>query len=278
MTLLQLSLMTKKVFSLISFLLGGLLVRLVVSPLISLASLVYPLSKERTLRATISLMFNLFIQLVVAIRLYSFSYDWKNFKQTSKQEKQEKRTEKPKGRIICANHPSLLDIVLLISRIPNADCVVNCARRKNPLFFGLAKRLYIPNSLEAESLLEKCRLSLERGNHLIIFPEGSRTVNQKNPQFKRGAAQLALYTGCEIQPIHIESSDRLGFGKGASFFARPPKKGWEECRVTAKRPIPIDEYRGVSRSIAARRLTERLLYECTANEEEIEIPKEIASL
>jgi 1-acyl-sn-glycerol-3-phosphate acyltransferase len=74
------------------------------------------------------------------------------------------------SKIIIANHPSILDVVMLLSLIPNADCVVN-AYLNISILSGVVHQLYILSSLEYDDLMEACIKSLEQGNCLIIFPE-----------------------------------------------------------------------------------------------------------
>ena len=117
------------------------------------------------------------------------------------------------SKIVVANHPSLLDVVMLISLIPNADCIVNTYLKDNFIVKGVVRRLYILNSLDLENILQACAESLKKGNCLIIFPEGTRTPRSGKVILKKGAARVALYSGCNIVPIHIGGTDKYGLGK-----------------------------------------------------------------
>lgn len=77
--------------------------------------------------------------------------------------------------IIAANHPSLLDAVILVSRLPNAVCVMKASLMDN-LLFGAAARLarYVRND-GAHRLIKRGCLSLAEGAQVVLFPEGSRT-------------------------------------------------------------------------------------------------------
>ncbi|HEX6734744.1 MAG TPA: lysophospholipid acyltransferase family protein, partial [Azonexus sp.] len=81
------------------------------------------------------------------------------------------------GLIIAANHPSLLDAVMIVSRLPNAVCVMKAALLDN-ILFGAAARLarYIRNNAPLEVILG-AREELRAGAQLVIFPEGTRTVH-----------------------------------------------------------------------------------------------------
>ena len=126
-----------------------------------------------------------------------------------------------KSKIIAANHPSLLDIVMLLSLIPNADCIVN-ANLQRGIAGGVIRQLYILNSLNYEDLFRACSESLAQGNCLIIFPEGTRTPRQGKIIFKKGTARVALASGCGILPVHIGGTDKYGLGKKDPWTAFNP--------------------------------------------------------
>lgn len=126
------------------------------------------------------------------------------------------------GRIVVANHPSLLDVVLLMSFIPNAQCIVK-HQLWNHRFLGLLMRTtgFIRNDLEPEAMIATCQDSIDRGNLLIVFPEGTRTVPGQKPRFQRGFANLALMTGALVQPVTI-TCDPPTLVKGEKWWHLPP--------------------------------------------------------
>ena len=71
-----------------------------------------------------------------------------------------------KGKVIIANHPSLLDVVVLISLIPNANCIVKGALIQNAFVSAIVRNLYIPNNIPFEEQLERAKKSMEEGNNL----------------------------------------------------------------------------------------------------------------
>jgi len=116
------------------------------------------------------------------------------------------------SKIIVANHPSLLDVVMLISLIPNADCIVNAYLRRH-ILSAVARQLYILGSRQLDDILHACADSLNQGNCLIIFPEGTRTPRTGRNILKKGAARIAISSGFSILPIHIGGTDKYGLGK-----------------------------------------------------------------
>ena len=82
----------------------------------------------------------------------------------------------PGSMVVVANHPSLLDAVLITSRLPNAVCIMKGSLVRNVLL-GAGSRMagYISN----DSALTVVRRGVEalkaEPTKLVIFPEGSRT-------------------------------------------------------------------------------------------------------
>ena len=109
----------------------------------------------------------------------------------------------PRGRMIVANHPSLIDVVFLLSWMPQADCIMKQALLHNPfLRWTVGWAGYIGNA-SPEGLIDDCVTALRAGRSLIVFPEGTRSVPGRSAAFKRGAARIALASGAELLPVRI---------------------------------------------------------------------------
>ena len=157
------------------------------------------------------------------------------------------------SKIIVANHPSLLDVVMLISLIPNADCIVNAYLKRN-ILTGIVRQLYIINSSDHEAIMKACVESLKLGNCLIIFPEGTRTPRSGKVIVNKGAARVALASGCGIVPVHIGGTDKFGLGK------KDPWIGFNTCeryvyRLSMGTEINPEQYRDHPPIAAAQALT-----------------------
>ena len=158
-----------------------------------------------------------------------------------------------KSKIIIANHPSILDIVMMLSLIPNADCIVN-SYLKHHIVMGVIRQLYIFNSLEFSDLVKACTESLKQGNCLIIFPEGTRTPRTGKVIVKKGAARIALASGCGIIPVHIGGTDKYGLGKKDPWTGVNPAKRYI-YHLTMGQEINPENYRSYSPPAAVRALT-----------------------
>lgn len=160
------------------------------------------------------------------------------------------------GKIVVANHPSLLDIVMLLSLIPNGDCIVNAKLSRNVVRW-IIRQLYIPNSLNFDELIRSCTQSLHEGNCIIIFPEGTRTPRSGDVHIKKGAARLALFSGCAVVPIHIGGTDKYGLGKHDPWLAfNHTEKYLYRLRILDE--IDPRDFSGQSAPIAAKLLTEEI--------------------
>ena len=161
------------------------------------------------------------------------------------------------GLIVAANHPSLIDVVILGSLVPRADCIVKRELWDVPFVRSIVRRAYIPNSLEFDETARLCGSSLSEGNTLIVFPEGTRTRKDAVPRLGRGAARLAITTGHDILPVCIFSGDARGLRKGDPFFSLP-ERGPTVFLVRALEPIRVGEYAHMESALGARALTKHL--------------------
>ncbi|MGR9036096.1 MAG: lysophospholipid acyltransferase family protein [Gammaproteobacteria bacterium] len=106
-------------------------------------------------------------------------------------------------QLIIANHPTLVDIVFLISRIPATNCIVKEKLWHNPFTRGpIVNAGYISNG-DPVKMIDYCVDSLKRDGILIIFPEGTRSVPGKPNKFQRGAAAIALKANTIVTPVTI---------------------------------------------------------------------------
>lgn len=122
--------------------------------------------------------------------------------------------------IIAPNHPCLLDAVMVISRLPNVVCIMKSSLIDN-IFLGAGARLaqYIRNG-SAVKMVVNASDSLKNGNHLLIFPEGTRTTRVPVNPFMGGIGFIAHRARAPVQTIFIET-DSLYLSKGWPLFRRP---------------------------------------------------------
>ncbi len=220
---------------------GGGLLAVTVLPILALLP---THSRARTQRL-IHLVFRFYVGMLQRLGLLRLDLDGTD------------RLRAPGGRLVVANHPSLLDVVLLMAHIPTAQCVVKHELWTHPLLGPLMRRAaYIRNDLGPEEMLAACRASLQAGDSLIIFPEGTRSVPGSPLRFHRGFANVALLTRAPVQPVLI-TCEPPTLTKGQPWWRIPRQRpvfrlNVDECIDT--RTYLCDHHRG----LAARRLVDDL--------------------
>lgn len=127
------------------------------------------------------------------------------------------KIRKLRGTIIAANHPGLLDAVLLLAHQPRAACVMRASLLRNPIFCGPALLgRYVRND-SGPAFVREAVEKLATGGNLLIFPEGTRTRHGAVNPFKHGFALIACHSGAPVQTIVIESSG-YRLAKGVSML------------------------------------------------------------
>jgi 1-acyl-sn-glycerol-3-phosphate acyltransferase len=122
--------------------------------------------------------------------------------------------------ILAPNHPSLLDAVMLLSRTPQAVCVLK-ASLFDSVFFGAGARLadYIGNDSPVD-MVRRSVAELGAGGQLLLFPEGTRTTRAPVNAFRGAIALIAQQAGVPVQTVFIET-DSPFLGKHWPLTRRP---------------------------------------------------------
>jgi len=172
-----------------------------------------------------------------------------------------------RGKMIVANHPTLLDVVLLMALVPRAQCVVKHQLWRNPFLRPVVHGAgYISNDLPADALLAACSSALANGNNLIIFPEGTRTAADGRLRLRRGFANIATIAIIDMVPVTI-TCDPWTLTKGAPWHDIPASKPLFAVKVGET--VTVGDYLRLGpRPLAARRLVaffERYYTESLAN-------------
>ena len=162
-----------------------------------------------------------------------------------------------RSKVVIANHPSLFDVVILFSLIPNANCIVKGELIQNKFISLIIKNLYIPNNIPFEDQLEMAKSSMDEGNNLIIFPEGTRSKPGEPWEFKKGAARFALYAKREVVPIFFGGNEKIGLRKYDKLLQFHPKERYiYNLKILA--PIPVKEYESMPLTKSATKLTHKM--------------------
>lgn len=192
---------------------------------------------------SISICFRIFIGIIKSLGIIQYQFDGLE------------KLKQDKNCLIVANHPSLLDVVLLVSVMPRCDCLVKGALLNNVFISRIIKTAgYILNA-ESEKILPQCQQILSNNGRILIFPEGTRTVPDQPMKLQRGAANIALRCHADIRLIHIQC-DPPFLIKQQKWYDIPIKK--TSFNVTIGEKISIDDFVEPNTTVAARKLTRYL--------------------
>jgi long-chain acyl-CoA synthetase len=130
--------------------------------------------------------------------------------------------------ILCPNHQSFLDGPLLIGTLPKRviDDIFILGYTdywEGPImgFFGKLSRIVgIDGSANLVQALQIGAIGLRKKRVLLIFPEGTRTIDGKIADFKKGAAILACELGVPIVPVGLKGAYEM-WPRGGNFRLHP---------------------------------------------------------
>ncbi len=125
------------------------------------------------------------------------------------------------GLIVVANHPSMLDALMLVAHLPRSACVMKASLMRNP-FLAPGARLarYIRNDTPS-GLVRLAVEDLKAGGQLVLFPEGTRTTRRPINPFRPGFTLIAKMAQVPIQTVFIDT-DSPYLGKGWPLWQLPP--------------------------------------------------------
>ncbi|PTS85163.1 1-acyl-sn-glycerol-3-phosphate acyltransferase [Pseudomonas sp. HMWF032] len=195
---------------------GGVLLRVLIFPLLALLP-GDSLARRTRARAVVSKTFYLFVRFMY--RSGVLTYEVEGIE----------RLGQP-GQMVIANHPSLIDVVVLIAFIRDANCVVKQSLWNNPSMRGpLRAAHYISNSGSMD-MLDEAASALQSGQTLVIFPEGTRTTPGQHPEFHRGAAAIALRGARIVTPVVISVTPTT-LTKAEPWYSIPSRRFHIRLRV-----------------------------------------------
>lgn len=229
-------------FSFCVFGLGGFLLGLLVFPLLSLIP-GDQIKKRQRAQLCVHYSFYFFIELMH--RLGIMTYEINGLEKLNRP-----------GQLIIANHPTLIDIVFLISRIPAASCIVKEQLWHNPFTRGpVINAGYISNG-NSEKMISDCVACLKTAGTMIIFPEGTRTKADKEYKFQRGAARIALQANAIVTPVTL-SCNPSTLTKAEKWYQIPERRFHLAMRVDDD--IVLNEFLVMEpKTIAVRRFNRYL--------------------
>jgi len=141
--------------------------------------------------------------------------------------------------VIMANHQSFLDVFAVPIALKGKFSAVAASKNfKIPVYKTFLKKLKVvgidranlENAIKGITEAEKV---LQSGYHIVILPEGTRTMSGKLNSFKKGGFHLARNTKARIIPVIVQG-----------LYDIKPKNRWYikpgKINIIVEKPIAID--------------------------------------
>lgn len=231
-------------FCFVLFGLGGLSLTFVVFPLLTF-SLKNDKKREMKVQKIIQRSFYLFCETMRMTRAIDYKFTGLD------------KLKEDRNCLIVANHPSLIDYVLIASRLEQCDCLVKDAIWHNPFMKGVVKSAGYISNKDPECLVESCSERLNDGNVLLVFPEGTRTTPGKKSTLQRGAAQIAIKTKTDLRVVKITVTPPF-LTKQKKWYQVPERRAFFHVEVKDKIAIEPFLEQSLSPSLAVRKLNKHL--------------------
>jgi 1-acyl-sn-glycerol-3-phosphate acyltransferase len=148
-----------------------------------------------------------------------------------------------KPYVFVSNHASMFDIPTVLRALKgNVNIVFKKSLTYVPIWgwalrYGHFIMIDRSHSRDAMVSIERAAQSIRNGSSVILFPEGTRTMDGKLQPFKRGAFSLAVKAGVPVVPLIINGTFKI-MPKGA-FEIKPA-----HISVIVERPISTEGISG----------------------------------
>lgn len=133
------------------------------------------------------------------------------------------------ARLLIANHLSMADVLTIISLLPRCYTFANAKYLRyahlRALIMGAGYIPVDPSRLDSRvAALAAARQLLKEGKKLVIFPEGTRSLDGSLGQWNRGVFQIAIEEGIPITPVFFTTDGPLLTKSSWFYFAPQPVK------------------------------------------------------
>ncbi len=142
--------------------------------------------------------------------------------------------------VFAANHQSQFDIFALLAHLPiQFRWLAKRELFRIPIFgSGMKAAGYIPidrsNRKEAFKSIDQAAARVQEGTSIVIFPEGTRSLDGKLQYFKKGGFHLAIKSKRPLVPVSISGTFSILRKKG--FKVRP-----QTARIYVGEPVPTED-------------------------------------
>ncbi len=153
----------------------------------------------------------------------------------------QKHFNNQRSYIYISNHQSYFDILALLVSLPvDFKFILKQELMQIPIFGAALKKAgYIgierDNPRQAIKNMKLAANMAKNGISFLVFPEGTRNIEGKLQDFKKGGFKLAIKSNCDIIPITISNSFRI-VKKDSLTINRGT------IRMDIGKPVPISNY------------------------------------
>jgi len=143
--------------------------------------------------------------------------------------------------LVVANHPSLLDFIILLKDFPNAVCLFKKQTHRNPVLADFVKVAAYIEGMDgtrgaSKRIIDECCDRWGEGHRIVVFPEGTRSIsNVSLGRFRSTVFYAAIQANVKIQPVVIYC-EPLFLGKQQAWMDFPKRKNY----MTIEYLKPID--------------------------------------
>lgn len=163
----------------------------------------------------------------------------------------------PGPRLVVSNHPSMIDSALIVRQLPQSDNFLSPTWARLPAIRTIGAAVAAIPSDGGDEAVDEAVRRLRAGRSVVMFPEGTRSPRDGLGRFERGAAHVALRSGCDLLPVVIRI-DPPTLKKGERWHQVPDRTPNVEMRLLP----PLSPGKVLDGSeppmLAARKLTSAL--------------------
>jgi 1-acyl-sn-glycerol-3-phosphate acyltransferase len=104
--------------------------------------------------------------------------------------------------VIVSTHPSLIDVVLLVSLTKDSTSIVRGGLFNNPIIRLVVANAFLGNDKDPGELMDRSVGTIKKGYNIVVFPEGTRNDGATG-RLKRGAAHIAIRGQADVAVLKI---------------------------------------------------------------------------
>jgi 1-acyl-sn-glycerol-3-phosphate acyltransferase len=125
------------------------------------------------------------------------------------------RLDPSRSYIFAANHQSIYDIPILFASLPFQVRIIAKESLGRIPFMGWHLRrtghVLVDRAKPGAGIMKKMAQLVRERHSLLVFPEGTRSIDGTVARFKRGSFLIALEAGLPVVPISIQGSRHVMF-------------------------------------------------------------------